>query len=138
MTYDPNHRLLYVPVLQIIINYWIAELGLPQGAVLLFIAERTLRYGKQWEYIRYAHFIGGIQRNGAASPLHHGLGISRATVARCLTELEALELIYVSRSNRHLGGSFKGCSYSLNTSTLLTAIADSSDINDVRSYENRS
>jgi hypothetical protein len=98
---------LYVPVQQMIVSYWMGVLPPPQITLLLYINERTLRYGKDTESIPKRHFLKGVTANNG-QVLHNGLNIAHTALWKHLAELENTHhLIHVQKSLKlHVGNKY--------------------------------
>ena len=112
---DERFLQLYVPVQQTIVSYWMGTLPTTQTVLLLFICERTLRYGKEKESIPKRHFLKGVvAANGTR--LHAGVNIAHTALWKNLIELEQKRaLIRVEKSKFvHVGNK-----YSLHLTNLM-------------------
>jgi len=99
------------------VSYWLGEIPLHQTALLLYINERTLRYGKDKEHISRAHFLDGIRdRHGAL--LHNGLSIKKSSLWVYLAEIETAGLVFIT----HLPRTPRGNLYELNVMKILDPI----------------
>jgi hypothetical protein len=104
---DERFLALYIPVAQVILHYWSKEVGTSQTLVLSFINERTLRYGKEAEFIPQRHFLTGIStRDG--DRLSFGLPIGRSCLWDSLDRLNRRDLIhYTSNKNQKVGNYYR-------------------------------
>lgn len=111
---DERLLALYIPVAQVILHYWFKEVGSSQGAVLLFINERTLRYGKEAEFIPQRHFMSGIStRDG--DRLSFGLPLRRSCLWDSLDKLNRRQLIHYQSNKNQKAGNY----YRLNLTKVL-------------------
>ena len=94
---------LYIPVSQTIVHYWAQELGLSGAAILMFINERTLRWGKLKENIPQRHFIKGIvDREGGV--ISYGVPVKPSCLWEQVRKIHHRNLIdYESSKNNRIG-----------------------------------
>jgi len=109
---------LYVPVYQQILNRWLVEVGINSGLVLLFITERTLRWGKEWEYIPQRHFIFGVTDVRTGEALHSGLPVSKSTLWACLSDVEERGLVGTMKGK----GTSRGNRYCVHVERILAPL----------------
>ena len=84
----------YTGVMQSVITITRSELSNTEFKTLLFIIQRTIRYGKQQERISHRHFSEGVwSRDGDLITV--GLGACRKTVTRAIKKLIKIGLIFV-------------------------------------------
>ena len=76
-----------------IVRQWTSELTPSEFEVLLFINERTLRFGKTTENIPISHFVHGLQNKKTGEIIVSGLGIGRTAVKGAITTLTEKNLI---------------------------------------------
>jgi phage replication O-like protein O len=66
--------------------------------VLLYIIRRTYGFKKQSDNISLSQMVGGITKKDGA-PLDHGVGLSKATVARAVKGLQKQRIILAKRNS---------------------------------------
>lgn len=109
---------LYVPVHKAIMDHWIAVVGINAGAVLMFVNERTLRYGKQSERIPRRHFLNGV-RSKSGDVIHAGLPMGKTTLLKSIEVLELENLLLIREERyRHSGNR-----YAIDTDIILARAA---------------
>lgn len=89
---------LYVQCMQALSAYWTPHLHHTDLAVLRFILERTVRWGKYREAIPYRHFTHGV-RSSDGDEVQCGLGISRRSIIYAIHRLEHNRLVAITRSH---------------------------------------
>ena len=115
----PNNewRQAFGPVSNALVNYWSGRLKPAKAMTLLLIAHRTLRWGKQWEFISYNQIINGIPAGSDGIIYHTGIGVSRPRLTVYMQDLELRQLIFVDRSKPYKLS--RGYLYSLNIDTIV-------------------
>ena len=83
---------MYYPVLRTIVRQWGGRLSPAERAVLHFINERTLRYGKSVEFIPLNQFVYGIQDSEGKS-IVTGAGVKRNTARAAIQSLVKMGLV---------------------------------------------
>lgn len=112
---NPEISSLYIPVVKKLSHHWMGRVTSSQFCILVFIADRTLDYGKLWERIPRNHFLTGVLRREDGISLHGGTGLSESTLWRSLAILESDDLVLCRRSeNRSLANE-----YALNLDTIM-------------------
>ena len=88
----------YVPAVQAVTSYWAAVFPQPAVAVLSFVIERTLRWGKIRESISYRHFLEGVySRDGVL--VQPRIRIARRNLPKAVRFLETLGVLTVVRAS---------------------------------------
>ena len=109
---------LYLPIVKAIMAHWWRDVGLSPGAVLLFVNERTYRYGKEVERIPERHFLHGIDAARTGEVVHGGLPMGKTTLWKSIDLLTERELLGVQRVKHE----WKGSLYSLNVERILEPV----------------
>lgn len=77
---------LYFPLVKVVLTQWASDLGPAETLVLLFVIDRTVRFGKRYEAITLTHFIEGVHsRDGEI--IHAGCGLKRTAIKQALRKL---------------------------------------------------
>lgn len=110
----------YVTVYQALVGQWSSELTQAQYHVLLFINERTLRYGKGKEKIPIRHFLEGVfAQTGDKRRVLAGVKHSKSTVTKACQALADLGLI-----GKAVGNDFNGTNvFAINVKRLIDGAA---------------
>jgi hypothetical protein len=114
---DERYLTLYIPVQQAIVSYWIGELPPPQSAILLYVNERTLRYGKLSERINKTHFLISV-KDGQGRLLHNGIKITRSSLWTHIAGLEGKGLLDIQHHKREQRGNV----YEINIQNILAPV----------------
>lgn len=105
---------------QTIISYWMGELPLQQTSLLLYINERTLRYGKAIEHINRSHFLTGV-KDKQGRVLHNGVNVAHPTLWKYIKAVEENGLVRVVHQPRNR----RGNGYSLALEEIMKPVYDS-------------
>jgi len=111
---------LYFPVLRTIVRHWVGRVTPTEHQILLFINERTLRYGKAAEYIRLSHMTEGIVGSND-QVIVSKLGFKRSAIKKAVVDLDRNNLINTYYEGR---GHWQGVKMSLNVELLLSVAND--------------
>lgn len=76
-----------------LLNYYPAIIGMTNVGIIGCINSRTLQFDKEWEHIKYEHFIKGVPASKKGFVAHTGLGISKSTLRKGLRVVEEYNLI---------------------------------------------
>ena len=109
-------KLLYYPVIKIILTRWSIFLGSNSTLVLLFIVDRTLRFKKIREQIPNRHFIDGVI-SADGEVIHAGIPMGTTSVRKSVAGLRDAGLIdYITPI---VNGHNTGSVYTINTNAIL-------------------
>ena len=95
------------------------ELPLHQTSVLLYINERTLRYGKLEEHINRTHFLDGV-KDSHGNVLHNGINIAHTPLWKYVRLLGEIGLVRVT----HLPRNRRGNIYALDIEEVLKPVIE--------------
>ena len=112
----------YLPVFQAALNYWAALLKPAEVLTLLYINDRTLRYGKEWEHVKFSHYTKGLPAKSSAKVIHCGIGISQTTLQRALKTLQEADLIHAENTQQS-GRYYMGNLYRVNILKVTLPLA---------------
>lgn len=134
-TNESDIRELYIPTILSCVRYWQKRWSPTEVLVLTFIADRTLRFGKEEEVITIDQFIHGVEgRNG---PVIAGLGLSRPTILKAYKSLEKKGFLLVQLIANKAKGYLN--SFKINVSTVLSEkIIMSGSLNISKKYRDMS
>lgn len=79
---------VYRDLSRTIIRQWIRIVNPYEFTLLMFIFDRTIGWGKNWEGITWNHFMNGV-RSDDGECYNEGTGMPRATLAKMLKSLQA-------------------------------------------------
>lgn len=116
---DERYLALYIPVQQAIVSYWLGELPPSQSAILLYVNERTLRYGKPSERINKTHFLDSVH-DKQGRLLHNGIAITRNSMWMHIKALEERDLLLVDHHKREQRGNV----YQINIQNILAPVTE--------------
>lgn len=113
---DDRISVLYFAVMKTIIRQWARELTSSEFKVLLFINERTLRFGKATEYIPINHFVHGVINAGTEEVLVSGIGLKRTAIKTAITTLKERDII--DHEPRTTKGKWTGSRFGINLEVI--------------------
>lgn len=88
----------YVPAVQAVTSFWASVFPAPAIAVMAFVIERTLRWGKVKESISYRHFLEGVySRDGVL--VQPRIRVARRNLPKAVRFLETLGVLKVVRAS---------------------------------------
>lgn len=121
----------YVSTYQALICQWSAELTQPELNVLLFVNERTLRYGKKRECIPMRHFLQGVV-DKVGTRIIAGLRHNKNSIIKAYKSLRDRGLLLVS-----VGDNFKGTNeFAINFRKIVEGAAAMSKLNIGKKHKN--
>lgn len=128
-------RGLYIPTILSCVRYWQKKWSPTEVLLLTFIADRTLRFGKEEEVITLDQFTHGVLgRNG---PVIAGLGLSRPTILKAYKSLEKKGFLFVQSVANKAKGYLN--SFKINVSAILSEkVIMSSSLNISKKYREMS
>lgn len=115
---NDRYKQLYVPVVQALVSYWLGEIPLSQTSILLYVNERTLRYGKMSEEINRTHFLQGV-RDSQGGLIHNGLKLQHTTLWKHIKELEDRALLRIEHKPRKQEGNI----YALSITNIMEPVS---------------
>jgi hypothetical protein len=89
----------YVHTYQALVTQWSEALSSAEYHLMLFINERTLRYGKTEESIPVRHFLEGVF-NASGERIVAGVGHTKAAIIRAYQSLQEKGLIEITKGQR--------------------------------------
>lgn len=124
--YDERIARLYFPVLKILNRQWPSRVSPAEFLCLIFILERTYRFGKEEELVTYRQMRNGIHSKEGQT-IHGGLKLGRTAIITAITKLREKGLIRYSAASR---GKWNGAVMSLNIDAV-TEFAQAQDLGPV-------
>lgn len=112
---DLRSSFLYKVLSSLVIRVWMPELSSSEFAVLMFIFDRTIGWGKGFEVILARHIVSGVHGRKNGRTYSRGTGLSKSTIQRALKRLEARDLL----AKLYDDDKFEGNSYAIVFETLL-------------------
>lgn len=86
---------VYIPTIKSLNSYWLGLLLPSHLAILQFIVERTLRWGKESEVIPYSHFYKGVWSGGIQ--IQSRVPYSLPTIFRSVKDVERFGFVDITR-----------------------------------------